>query len=229
MAVVAPRAAGTGETVKRRGAVRTVIASVTVGAIPETAGITVSGAANVTYDAVGPAIAVNPGVCRRCVTRGAAATGVAVSPAPRLSRGRSGRRNRKARAKNRHRRVFSTVPHDLVSWGNCSRSAGLRDRAGCVPSRPQRRIAAARSCFARNRTLGRKRPRRLRAPGAGKPDSGGGYPLARARRTGGPPGEAAVAFLEARFQTCGIPRPPKEAVGAGVARAGPQWPTRAGH
>src|SRR5216683_3274147 len=211
MAVVAPRAAGTGETVKRRGAVstitaaaagvtvnervteRTVIASVTVGAIPETAGITVSGAANVTYDAVGPAIAV--------------------SPAPRLSRGRSGRRNRETRAKNRHRRVFSTVPHDLVSWGNCSRSAGLRDRAGCVPSRPQRRIGAARSCFARDRTLGRKRPRPLRAPGAGKPDGGGGY-LARARRTGGPPGEAAVAFLEARFQTCGIPRPPKEAVGA---------------
>src|SRR5467141_1382107 len=154
MAVVAPRAAGTGETVKRRGAVstitaaaagvtvnervteRTVIASVTVGAIPETAGITVSGAANVTYDAVGPAIAVNPGVCRRCVTRGAAATGVAVSPAPRLSRGRSGRRNCETRAKNRHRRVFSTVPHDLVSYAGRRDLGRLRPKP---PSTPDRR------------------------------------------------------------------------------------------
>src|SRR5215470_15220804 len=131
IAVGAPRAAGTGETVNRRGAVstitaaadgvsvkritvRTVAAGVTVGAIPvtagvtaggtigATAGITVSGAANITYDAVGPAIGVNPGVSRRRVTGRAAATGEAVSPAPRLSRGRSGRRNCETGAKNRH-------------------------------------------------------------------------------------------------------------------------------
>src|SRR5712671_7501784 len=184
MAVVAPRAAGTGETVNRRGAVstitaaaagvsvkritvRTITAGVTVGAIPDTAtagvtarvtvgataGITVSGAANVTYDAVGPAIGVNPGVCRRCGTRDAAAAGVAVSPAPRLSRGRSGRRNCETRAKNRHRHVFSTVPHDLVSCGNCSKSAGLRDLGRLRPKPPSTPDRRGRSCFAHNRTL----------------------------------------------------------------------------
>ena len=168
VAVVATGAAGTGEAVIGRVAVSTVAAAatgvtgdrrvtisavtaaaaggtinrrVTVSTVPAaTAGVAVSAVvANVTDKAIGPAVAVNPGVSRCCTISGAVstlttatagvtinrrrsvrATAAAVSPAPsqQLSRGRSSRRNCETHPNNRHRRILSTVPHDLVSCGN---------------------------------------------------------------------------------------------------------------